>query len=110
MSLRVNHLRVLMSQPTDRRDGCPVRQCRAPLLPPPQARPPLARVHVAAAAGGCWSTFFPLDGTVLWTPPAEAPCFHFKPSVACFACQENGIKFSKTQTINLEAKVTFYIS
>lgn len=33
MSLRVNHLRVLMSQPTDRRDGCPARHCLAPLLP-----------------------------------------------------------------------------
>lgn len=33
MSLGVNHLRVLMSQPTDRHDGCPVRQCLAALLP-----------------------------------------------------------------------------
>lgn len=54
--------------------------------------------------------FLHLDGTLLWTPPAEAPCFHFKPLVACFSCQENGIRFSKARTVNPEAKVAFYIS
>lgn len=34
MSLGVNHLRVLMSQPTDRHDKLPVPQCLAALLSP----------------------------------------------------------------------------
>lgn len=34
MSWGVNHLGVLMSQPTDRHDKLPVPQCLAPLLPP----------------------------------------------------------------------------
>lgn len=46
MSLGVHHLRVLMSQPTDRHDECPVRQCLAALLPSRRFG------HVAAAGGG----------------------------------------------------------
>lgn len=47
MSLRVNHLRALMSQPTDRHDKSPPRAsafgCSAPVLQP---RPPLDGLHV----------------------------------------------------------------